>query len=58
MGQLAIAWASHNRHVSTVITGASHIAQLKDNLSAIDVITRLSGEVMAQIDQMTQSLAD
>jgi voltage-dependent potassium channel beta subunit len=58
VGQLAIAWASHNPHVSTVITGASNIAQLKDNLSAIDVIARLSGEVMDQIDQMTKSLAD
>jgi voltage-dependent potassium channel beta subunit len=58
VGQLAIAWASHNPHVSTVITGASNIAQLKDNLSAVDVVARLSGEVMAQIDQMTQSLAD
>jgi voltage-dependent potassium channel beta subunit len=37
VGQLAIAWASHNPHVSTVITGASNIAQLKDNLSAFDV---------------------
>jgi voltage-dependent potassium channel beta subunit len=58
VGQLAIAWASHNPHVSTVITGASNIAQLKDNLSAIDVVARLSAEVMDQIDQMTKSLAD
>jgi voltage-dependent potassium channel beta subunit len=58
VGQLAIAWASHNPHVSTVITGASNITQLKDNLSAIDVVARLSGEVMAQIDQLTQSLAE
>ncbi len=58
VGQLAIAWASHNPHVSTVITGASNIAQLKDNLNAIDVKARLSGEIMDQIDQLTQSLAD
>jgi voltage-dependent potassium channel beta subunit len=58
VGQLAIAWASHNPNVSTVITGASNITQLKDNLKAIDVVARLNGEVMAQIDTITQSLAD
>ncbi len=58
VGQLAIAWVSHNPQVSTVITGASNITQLKDNLKAIDVVARLNGEVMAQIDTITQSLAD
>jgi voltage-dependent potassium channel beta subunit len=58
VGQLAIAWAAHNPRVSTVITGASKIEQLKDNLDAFDVITRLSPNVMAQIDKITHSLAD
>ena len=56
--QLAIAWAAHNPHVSSVITGASKIEQLKDNLAALDVIARLTPEVMAQIDKITQALAD
>ena len=58
VGQLAIAWAAHNPHVSTVITGASKIGQVKDNLDAIDVIARLTPDVMAQIDKATKSLAD
>ena len=58
VGQLAIAWAAHNPHVSTVITGASKIDQLKDNLGAIDVMAKLTPDVMAQIDKVTQSLAD
>jgi voltage-dependent potassium channel beta subunit len=58
VGQLAIAWSSHNPQVSTVITGASNVAQLRDNLNSIDVITRLSGDVMSQIDEITKSLAD
>ncbi len=57
LGQLAIAWAAHNPNVSTVITGASKIEQLKDNLGAIDVIAKLSPAVMDQINQATQSLA-
>ena len=58
VGQLAIAWAAHNPHVSTVITGASKIEQLKDNLGAMDVIAKLSPDVMAQIDTVTKLLAD
>ena len=57
MGQLAIAWAAHNPHVSTVITGASKIGQLQDNLAAIDVLARLSPDVMAQMDRITSPLA-
>ena len=57
MGQLAIAWAAHNPHVSTVITGASKIDQLRDNLGAVDVIAKLTPDVMAKIDQITAHLA-
>ena len=58
VGQLAIAWVAHNPHVSTVITGASKLEQLKDNLDALDVLARLSPDVMAQIDGITKPLAD
>ena len=58
LGQLAIAWAAHNAHVSTVITGASRIEQLTDNLGAVKVIAKLTPEVMAQIDTISQPLAD
>ena len=58
VGQLAIAWVAHNPHVSTVITGASKLKQLKDNLDALDVLARLTPDVMAQIDKITKPLAD
>jgi voltage-dependent potassium channel beta subunit len=58
VGQLAIAWAARNPRVSTVITGASKLAQLKDNLGAADMIARLTPAVMAQIDKVTKRLAD
>ena len=38
LAQLAIAWAARNPRVSTVITGASRMSQLQDNLGAIEVI--------------------
>ena len=48
--QLAIAWAAHNPRVSSVITGASKVGQLKDNLGALEVIPKLTPEVLARID--------
>ena len=57
LGQLAIAWAAHNPQVSTVITGASKIEQLRDNLGAANVIHRLKPEVMTTIDELTAKLA-
>ncbi|CAD5373094.1 Aldo/keto reductase [Rubrivivax sp. A210] len=57
LAQLAIAWAAHNPHVSTVITGASQMAQLHANLGALDLIDKLTPEVLARIDAITAHLA-
>jgi voltage-dependent potassium channel beta subunit len=58
LAQLAIAWAAKNPRVSTVITGASTLAQLKSNLGAAAVLPKLTPEVMARIDEITAPLAD
>jgi aryl-alcohol dehydrogenase-like predicted oxidoreductase len=55
--QLAIAWAAKNPRVSSVITGASGVAQLKDNLKAATLLDKLTPEVLARIDEITASLA-
>jgi voltage-dependent potassium channel beta subunit len=57
LAQLAIAWAARDPRVSTVITGASRLAQLQDNLKAVDVIAKLTPEVLARIDEITLPLA-
>lgn len=49
MPVLAIAWCLRNPNVSTVILGASKVAQLKENLQAIEAQDRLTDEVMARI---------
>jgi voltage-dependent potassium channel beta subunit len=48
--QLAIAWCVHNPDVSTVITGASRVSQLEENLGALDLVPKLTPEVLARID--------
>lgn len=57
LSQLAIAWAAHNPRVSSVITGASKIAQLQENLGALEVMPKLTPELMARIDQISAPLA-
>src|SRR5207248_1642429 len=56
--QLAIAWCLKNPHVSTVITGASKSAQLRQNLKAIEVVDQLDSGVMQRIDQILQNRPD
>jgi len=48
--QLAIAWCASNPNVSTVITGASRVAQVKENMGAADVIPKITPEVKARIE--------
>jgi voltage-dependent potassium channel beta subunit len=49
--QLALAWCTKNPHVSTVITGASRPAQVRENMAALDVAALLDDEIMARIEQ-------
>jgi voltage-dependent potassium channel beta subunit len=55
--QLAIAWLTKNPRVSSVITGASRLDQLRSNLGALDVADRLTPDVMARIEAIAGPLA-
>ena len=57
VAQLAIAWAAKNPRVTSVITGASKLAQLQSNLGAVEVIGKLTPEVMAALDAISAPLA-
>ena len=50
LAQLSIAWCAANPHVSTVITGASRVEQVHENLGALPVIKLLTPEILARID--------
>lgn len=58
VAQLALAWAARDGRVSSVITGASRLEQLQHNLGALALIDKLTPEVLARIDAITQALAD
>jgi voltage-dependent potassium channel beta subunit len=58
LSQLAIAWCARNPHVSTVITGASRVSQVRENLAAIDLLPQLTDDVMARIAEVTGPFAE
>ena len=50
MSQLALAWCVKNPNVSTVITGASRATQVRENMKALDLVPRLTDEIMGRIN--------
>jgi voltage-dependent potassium channel beta subunit len=50
LARLSLAWCAKNPNVSTVITGASRVEQVHDNLKALEVLPLLTGEVMEKIE--------
>ena len=58
LAQLALAWCARNPNVSTVITGASRVSQVQENMKAAAVIPKLTPQVLERIDGATAGLAD
>ena len=54
LAQMSLAWCLANPNVSTVITGASRPSQVTENMRALDVVPRLSPDVMARIEAATK----
>lgn len=52
MPQLALAWCLKNKNVSTVITGASKVDQVKQNMKTMDVIDKVDDEVMDKVESV------
>jgi voltage-dependent potassium channel beta subunit len=50
LAQLSIAWCAANPHVSTVITGASRVEQVTENLGALRALDQLTPDVLGRVD--------
>lgn len=50
--QLALAWLLKNPNVSTVITGASSLAQVQENMGALTAKQRLTDEKHAELSEL------
>ena len=57
LSQLAIAWCAHNPRVSTVITGASRPDQVTENMLALEVLAKLTDEIVGQIEAACAGVA-
>jgi voltage-dependent potassium channel beta subunit len=52
MALFSIAWCLKNPNVSTVITGASRVEQVRENMKALDIVPLFTPEVMDRIDKL------
>jgi len=51
LAKFSIAWCAKNPNVSTVILGASKLPQLEENLAAMELLPKLTPEVLAATDE-------
>jgi voltage-dependent potassium channel beta subunit len=55
LAHLALAWCLKNPNVSTAITGASRPEQVRETMKAIEVVPKLTDEVMKRIEEAVGS---
>ena len=56
--QLAIAWLLRRKEVSSVITGATNLQQLQDNLDAAEAVEKLNDDVLDKIESILGNYPD
>ena len=54
LAQFSLAWCLQNPHVSSVITGASRVEQVRENMKALEFVDRFTPELMDRIDEVTR----
>ncbi|KAJ3093868.1 hypothetical protein HDU97_008895 [Phlyctochytrium planicorne] len=52
LAQLALAWCVKNPNVSTVITGATKVSQVHENVKALNVVPKLTPAIMEEIEKV------
>ena len=52
LSQLALAWCASNPNVSTVITGASRVEQVYENMKSLEVLEMITAELKNEIQEI------
>lgn len=52
LAQFSLAWCLQNPYVSTVMTGASRVEQVNENMKAIEFVDSFTPDVMHEIDRI------
>jgi len=55
LAQIALAWCLKNPNVSTVITGASNVKQVNQNLASLEVVNKLDVDVLQKIENILEN---
>lgn len=58
LSQLALAWCLKNPFVSTVITGASRVEQVHENMKAAEIAPKLTPEILERMDEIFEIKKD
>ncbi len=56
--QLAIAWLLRRKEISSVITGATNLKQLQDNLDSAEAVEKLNDDILDQIEHILDNYPD
>jgi voltage-dependent potassium channel beta subunit len=56
MAQMSLAWLLKNPNVSTVITGASKVSQVEENMKAVAIKEKLTDDVMLRINDIIKDV--
>ena len=52
LAQFSLAWCLQNPYVSTVITGASRVEQVHENMKTMEIVDKFTPEIMENIDEI------
>ena len=56
--QLAIAWLLRRKEISSVITGATRVKQLKENIAAGEAADKLTDDILEKIEKILGNYPD
>ncbi len=57
LAQFSLAWCLQNPHVSTVLTGASRVEQISENLKALDFVDQFTPDVLDAVAAIFETTA-
>jgi len=52
LAQFSLAWCLQNSYVSTVMTGASRVEQVHENMKAMEFVDKFTPDVMSEISRI------
>jgi aryl-alcohol dehydrogenase-like predicted oxidoreductase len=56
LAQMSLAWLLKRPNVSTVITGATKVSHVEENMKAVEIKKQLTDDVMARIDEIIKDV--